>query len=106
MIGVILALIIVPVAAGLACVALPARVAAGLTVAAGLISFALALAVVPAAAHYDLSYLPAQVGVLPQPGADARGVHRGHPDRLPVHRGQLRPVRRGSIPVFPGEAEQ
>jgi hydrogenase-4 component F len=57
MIGVILALLIVPVAAGLACFALPARMAAGLTVASGLISFALVLAVVPAAAHHDLSYL-------------------------------------------------
>ena len=37
--------------------------------------------------------LPSQVGVIPQPGADARGVRRRHPDRLPVHRGQLRPVR-------------
>jgi hydrogenase-4 component F len=57
MIGVILALLIVPAAAGLACFALPARMAAGLTVASGLISFALVLAVVPAAAHHDLSYL-------------------------------------------------
>jgi hydrogenase-4 component F len=57
MIGVVLALLIVPAAAGLACFALPARMAAGLTVASGLISFALVLAVVPAAAHHDLSYL-------------------------------------------------
>jgi hydrogenase-4 component F len=57
MIGVILALLIVPAAAGLACFMLPARMAAGLTVASGLISFALVLAVVPAAARHDLSYL-------------------------------------------------
>ena len=50
--------------------------------------------------------LPSQVGVVPQPGADARGLHRGHPDRLPVHRGQLRPVDRGGGPLIPGEAEQ
>ena len=57
MIGVVLALLIVPAAAGLACFALPAQMAAGLTVVSGLISFALVLAVVPAAAHHDLSYL-------------------------------------------------
>ena len=33
--------------------------------------------------------------VIPQPGTDARGLHRQYPDRLPVHRGELRPVRRG-----------
>ena len=42
--------------------------------------------------------LPSQVGVVPQPGADARGLRRGHPDRLPVHRGELRPVGRGGGP--------
>ena len=57
MIGVLLALLIVPAAAGLACFALPARAAGGLTVASGLTGFALVLAVVPAAAHHDLSYL-------------------------------------------------
>ena len=57
MIGVVLALLIVPAAAGLACFALPARMAAGLSVVSGLASFALVLAVVPAAAHHDLSYL-------------------------------------------------
>ena len=50
--------------------------------------------------------LPSQVGVVPQPGADARGLRRRHPDRLPVHRGELRPVGRGGGPVIPGEAEQ
>src|SRR3989440_1006891 len=57
MIGVVLALLIVPLAAGLACFALAARLAAMVTVVSGLISFALVLAVVPAAAHHDLSYL-------------------------------------------------
>ncbi len=57
MIGVVLALLIVPAAAGLACLALPAGAAAGLTAASGLASFGLVLAVVPAAAHHDLSYL-------------------------------------------------
>src|ERR1700733_12298837 len=40
--------------------------------------------------------MPSALGVVPQPGADARGVRRRHPDRLPVHRGQLRPLGRGS----------
>jgi hydrogenase-4 component F len=57
MIGVVLALLIVPLVAGLTCFALPARMAAGLTVVSGLVSFALVLAVVPATAHQDLSYL-------------------------------------------------
>ena len=57
MIGVVLALLIVPLAAGLACFALPVRAAAPVTVAAGVACFALVLAVVPAAAHHDLSYL-------------------------------------------------
>ena len=39
--------------------------------------------------------LPGPVRLLPQPGPDARGLRRRHPDRLPVHRGQLRPVRGG-----------
>jgi hydrogenase-4 component F len=56
MIAVILALLIVPAAAGLACFALPAR-AAAITVASGLACFALVLVLVPAAAHRDLSYL-------------------------------------------------
>jgi hydrogenase-4 component F len=56
MIGVILTLLIVPLAVGLTCFALPAR-AAAITAASGLASFALVLALVPAAAHHDLSYL-------------------------------------------------
>ena len=55
MTGVILALLIVPAAAGLACFARPARSAA-ITVASGLAGFALVLALVPAAAHHDLGY--------------------------------------------------
>ena len=46
--------------------------------------------------------VPSPVGVVPQPGADARGVRRRHPDRLPVHRGQLRAVRGGGGPVICG----
>jgi hydrogenase-4 component F len=57
MIGVVLALLIVPLAAGLTCFALAARAAAAVTVVSGLASFALVLAVVPATAHHDLSYL-------------------------------------------------
>jgi len=57
MIGVVLALLIVPLVAGLTCFALAAQVAAAVTVVSGLASFALVLAVVPAAAHHDLNYL-------------------------------------------------
>ena len=57
MIGVVLALLIVPLVAGLTCFALAARVAAAVTVVSGLASFGLVLALVPAAAHHDLSYL-------------------------------------------------
>jgi len=57
MLPAVLALLIVPAAAALACLVIPARLAAGLTVVAGLASFALVLALVPAAAHRDLSYL-------------------------------------------------
>ena len=57
MIAVILALLIVPAAAGLLCFALPAQVSPAVTVVSGLASFALVLALVPAAAHQNLSYL-------------------------------------------------
>jgi hypothetical protein len=57
MIGVVLALLIVPLVAGLTCFALAARVAAAVTVVSGLASFALVLAVVLATAHHDLSSL-------------------------------------------------
>jgi hydrogenase-4 component F len=57
MLGVILALLIVPLAAGLICVALPRAAARASTVLSGLACFALVLALVPAAAHRDLNYL-------------------------------------------------
>ena len=60
MIAVVLALLIVPLAAGITCGLLPTgstRPAAAVTVAAGIACFALVLALVPAAAHRDLSYL-------------------------------------------------
>ncbi len=60
MIGVVLALLIVPLAAGITCAVLPARTvraAAAVTVASGIGCFALVLALVPATAHHDLNYL-------------------------------------------------
>jgi hydrogenase-4 component F len=55
--AVILAILIVPLAAGLACLIAPARVAKVMTVASGVASFALVLALVPETAHGNLSYL-------------------------------------------------
>ena len=60
MIGVVLSILIVPLAAGITCAILPARrarLAAAVTVAAGVACFALVIALVPAVAHRDLSYL-------------------------------------------------
>ena len=57
MIAVVLALLIVPLAAGAICVALPRTAARVITVLSGLASFALVLALVPAVAHRDLNYL-------------------------------------------------
>ena len=57
MIGVVLALLIVPLAAGAICVALPRSAARVITVLSGLASFALVLALIPAVAHRDLNYL-------------------------------------------------
>ena len=59
MLGVILALLIVPLAAGLACAILPgsAKVSPVVTGTSGVTCFGLVLALVPAAAHHDLSYL-------------------------------------------------
>ena len=60
MIGVMLSILIVPLAAGIICAILPARrtrMAAAVTVAAGVASFVLVLTLVPAAAHHDLNYL-------------------------------------------------
>jgi hydrogenase-4 component F len=65
MIAVVLAILIVPLAAGVACLLMPGsaalRTAPALTVAAGAASFALVLAVVPEAAHGNLSYLSGYV---------------------------------------------
>jgi hydrogenase-4 component F len=59
MLGVILALLIVPLAAGLACAILPgsSKVSPVVTATSGVACFGLVLALVPAAAHHDLSYL-------------------------------------------------
>jgi hydrogenase-4 component F len=60
MIGVMLSILIVPLAAGIICAILPARrtrMAAAVTVAAGVASFVLVLTLVPVAAHHDLNYL-------------------------------------------------
>jgi hydrogenase-4 component F len=55
--GVVLAILIVPLAAGILCFLVPARVAAAVTVVSGVACFGLVLALVPAAAYGDLSYL-------------------------------------------------
>jgi hydrogenase-4 component F len=60
MIGVVLALLIVPLAAGIVCAVLPlqfVRAAAALTVASGVACFALVLSLIPETAHHDLNYL-------------------------------------------------
>jgi hydrogenase-4 component F len=63
MLGVILAVLIVPLAAGIVSFFVPARVATFLTIASGIASFCLTLALVPDAARHDapayLSYLRA-----------------------------------------------
>jgi hydrogenase-4 component F len=56
-IAVILGLLIVPLAAAIACAVLPAKLAPPVTVVSGVTSFCLVLALVPAAAHHDLNYL-------------------------------------------------
>src|ERR1700690_1126138 len=56
MIGVILAILAVPLAAGIVSFWVPARAASGITVEAGIASFGLVLALIPAAAHGTLSY--------------------------------------------------
>jgi len=63
MLAVILALLIVPVSAAVISIAGPARQAAALTVASGLASFALVLALIPRTAHRDLSYLSGYIRV-------------------------------------------
>ncbi|HLK78222.1 MAG TPA: proton-conducting transporter membrane subunit [Streptosporangiaceae bacterium] len=57
MLGVILALLIVPLAAGLACAVLPATAGPAVTVASGVACFGLVLALVPDTARHDLGYL-------------------------------------------------
>jgi hydrogenase-4 component F len=57
MLGVTLALLAVPLAAGIVSFLVPARMAAGITVASGTACFGLVLALVPAAAHGTLNYL-------------------------------------------------
>ena len=57
MLVVILALLIVPLAAGIACFRAPARVAAAITIASGIACFCLVLALIPEVAHGTLNYL-------------------------------------------------
>ena len=57
MFAVVLALLFIPLAAGIVALVAPARAAAAVTVVAGLASFGLVLALVPAAAHRTLSYV-------------------------------------------------
>ena len=57
MLGVVLAILIVPLAAGIACFRAPARAAAGITVASGIACFGLVLALVPEVSHGTLNYL-------------------------------------------------
>jgi hydrogenase-4 component F len=56
MLAVVLALLIVPLAAGLTSAALPRTAARTITVLSGLACFALVLALIPAVAHHDLNY--------------------------------------------------
>jgi hydrogenase-4 component F len=65
MLAATLAIVIVPLAAAVACLVMPGpaaqRIAPALTVIAGITSFALVLALVPDTAHADLSYLSGYV---------------------------------------------
>jgi hydrogenase-4 component F len=66
MFAVMLSILIVPLAAGITCAVLPrrtVRAASAVTVAAGVACFALVLALVPAAAHRNLSYLSSYLRV-------------------------------------------
>ena len=56
MLAVVLALLIVPLAAGLTSAALPRTAARAITVLSGLACFAVVLALIPAVAHHDLNY--------------------------------------------------
>jgi hydrogenase-4 component F len=55
--GVVLAILIVPLAAGTGCFLVPARAAAAVTAGSGIACFALVLALIPDAAHGNLGYL-------------------------------------------------
>jgi hydrogenase-4 component F len=57
MIGIILAILILPLAAGIVCFRAPARAAAMITVVSGIASFGLVLALIPEVAHGTLNYL-------------------------------------------------
>jgi hydrogenase-4 component F len=57
MFAVIIALGSVPFAAAVACLVLPPRLCAAVTVVSGIVSFALVLVLIPAAAHHTLSYV-------------------------------------------------
>ena len=61
MIAAVLAILLLPLLAGLSCLAVPARAAGPVTVVSGIVSFALVLALVPEAAHGNLSYLSGYV---------------------------------------------
>jgi hydrogenase-4 component F len=56
-IALILALLIVPLTAGIACAVLPAKLAPAITVVSGVACFGLVLVLIPAVAHRDLNYL-------------------------------------------------
>jgi len=56
-IGVILAILILPLAIGIACFLVPARVAGGITIASGIACFGLVLALIPDATRGTLNYL-------------------------------------------------
>jgi hydrogenase-4 component F len=57
MLAVVLAILVLPLLAAITSLAVPVRAAAYVTVGSGVASFALVLALVPEAAHGDLSYL-------------------------------------------------
>jgi hydrogenase-4 component F len=63
MLAVILSILILPLAAGIACLVVPARAATAVTVVSGIVSFALVLALVPDAAHANLTGLSGYVRV-------------------------------------------
>jgi len=57
MIGVILAILALPLATGIVCLRLPPGIAGGITVASGIACFGLVLALIPTVAHRTLNYL-------------------------------------------------